>query len=375
MVKTKLLKLSLVFTALISTQTFADNINFTKEDNVWTLVGYESAQEYENMEVNRISNFFDYEIAKLQDSDDPDKDTKISMLEENKRQSINQIKRDVAYIKETMKNLDSGMNKTDAKVNGMAAAEQAVPDLEPANNDGYNSAGFSGEAKSNMFKQFNELDCSYDEVSNYVSTKHNENTKAFNSLPTVKQFQIQQGESTKKHKRLAKTGSVDVETEEEKNACDLFSGEPIEIPDMPEMPSWDEILAFFESGGEMISTDGLADKVYGAVGKFADDLKQGICKRMKPSNLEKVGAELLDEEYQRILKDTKVNGSSLKSLGKESGQNSFTYKLIKNQTEMSDSRLIKAVDVTRDDNHEHANKIVDDKFDDMIDDLEDSIFG
>ena len=42
---------------------------------------------------------------------------------------------------------------------------------------------------------------------------------------------------------------------------------------------------------------------------------------------------------------------------------------------MSDSRLIKAVDVTRDDNHEHANKIVDDKFDDMIDDLEDSIFG
>ena len=80
MVKTKLLKLSLVFTALISAQTFANNINFTKEGNEWILVGYENAQEYENIEVERIKNFFDYEIAKLQDSDDPDKDTKISML-------------------------------------------------------------------------------------------------------------------------------------------------------------------------------------------------------------------------------------------------------------------------------------------------------
>ena len=216
---------------------------------------------------------------------------------------------------------------------------------------------------TNEMKQFNDLDCSYEEVSNYMDTSNNKKSKAF-TLPNY----------SSTYKETAQKSTKDLKGEEEASCQTIFSD--VDITKVQDF-DYEGLMDKIPSIGGVLSQLGKESgkKIQELTSGATDELKKGLCKRLSSEYIGGKVGDIIDDQYSDAIDDSILSGTRLNNLDKQAGRENFTYKLIKNQTGLSNSNLIKALDITRKDNHEFFGKYVEKELDNSLDDLEDEIFG
>lgn len=299
-----------------------------------------------------------------------DVDILLEMKDENRNQMLHSIDKDGIYIKQTLKLLKKGIDLESAKIQAMDYANEEIDQRESLN--GYNDKN-DGLTKSNTFKKMNNLDCSFEDVSNYVAvSKHAPETKAFTSV-SYSDFKKTATKSASKLK--AKKEADDCNTIFNMGNSDesIFDNLGDSIPKMPDLS-----LDFFTTGvGKLMDKAGeaAADKLSTLADDAYNAIKGGLCARMSSDYIGGKIGDLIDKEYkENIADDGLLKGTSLDNLTKESGQNNFTYKILKNQYGQSNSKLLKAADITRDDQQQRSDELVNSNVNDFLKDLEKEMF-
>lgn len=217
------------------------------------------------------------------------------------------------------------------------------------------------------FKQFNELDCSYEEVTHYLDKSKSPKTKAFSTSPSF----------SNTFKKTATTSAAALKGEDEAACQTIFHDINFDALDDLSISSISAGMPTFDDFGNMMGDLGnkAGEQLNGLVSDLYGVLREGFCSRLSSDYMGDLAGDLVEDAYGEETQDTALDGTKINKLDSEAGQNSFTYKVIKNQTEVSDSNLIKAVDVTRDDQAKYQEKYFENELDDALDDLEDDIFG
>ena len=383
--------LAIIFSSLALTANAGTQITFYQSGGSWELAGYKDGTDYFNQESQTFADHYNNEISQISAPSREEQESLVAQKELEYESHVYILKKDKVYIDRTLSNLNKGMTLDQARSEGMSYAETVVP--KPDYDQPYNTG--MGSVKTNALAKINDFDCDFTEVYNYASPKYSPAPVAF-AAPDKDVIKTLQVSSAEKKVALEKTGSVDgVISDEDKTQCDMLSSE-FEALTMPDIPDLGEIGgsigsivdSIFGGGSKLAGKaasafDGASDKIEEQLKAAAEaaytEMTEGMCKRMRPSNVAKQAEKLVEGGYKTAVKDTGLSGTSIGNLDSERGQNNFTYKLIKNQTELSDSRLIKAVDVTREDQSKHIEKAAEnaaeDRIDKEIDDLIEQIFG
>lgn len=349
-----------------------------KYDGKYYVGSQTSPSAYYEKHVAIYEKFKNDRIAAVTGSTQEEKDQKIAIIESEYQASLNKLLKQTKYAEKAIEYMKNGYSDEEAKK--LAAAEElnsAEASKESAKNQsGYNDGSVTSSLSTdkenstattianNDFKQFNELDCSYEEVSNYIDKSLDKKTKAFSTSPNFS--------STFKNTATKSTGDLKGDDEAECQTIFHDAAEWVELQDfsfnsLPTIPSYTDLMADVgNKASEQLS--GLVDDLYSV-------LREGFCSRMSTEYLGELAGDLIDDEYREGTKGTPLDGTKTNNLDKESGQNSFTYKVIKNQTEYSNSDLIKAIDVTRDDQGKYQKEFLDDELDDWLDEKEEELFG
>ena len=345
-----------------------------EKDGKYYVAGFSDGKSYADAQKNVINKDADERISSLTGTAEEIAE-KSSVINGERNAAIELLDVKAAYADLAIENMKAGMNHTEAKKAAADLTLDKIPTtagLQSGYNDGsVTSSLSSGEQdtatiSNNDFKQFNELDCSYSDVSNYIDKSLNEKTKAFSTSPSYSGT-------------FKKTASKSIESrkgEDEASCQTIFHDakfnemDDLSIEDLPEIPSFGEFGDMMADLGKLAGEqlEGLATDLYAV-------MREGFCSRMSTDYLGELAGDLIEDEYKESTKGTALDGTKINKLDKESGQNNFTYKVIKNQSGQSDSDLIKAVDVTRDDQGKYQENYFEDGLDDILDDFEDDIFG
>lgn len=391
----KKILLSILISASLLGQTgfaYADDEGFPRSlvyfqiDGEWKVSGYDSGKDYADKMVEVLDGEEKERINFLSTTDYSD---------EEKTLKIEQIKAETAANKElyVKKGEEADLVLAELKAGAKSVKEAQLnaidkkasssfkntynPD-DPSTSYNANSVTSSLIASSgresstptmqnNNFKVFNELDCSYEEVSNYMDTSRATRTKAFSTSPSY----------SGAYKAVSTSSSKKIKGKEEDDCQTIFNdGTFDKLNDLSisnlssSIPSWDDISK---------KMDDLGNKASEQMGKLAEGLynvvRQGFCKRLSSDYVGDLAGDLIEAEYKDQTKGTVLQGTKTKGLDKESGQNNFTYKVIKNQSGQSNSNLIKAMDATRNDQAKYQEKFLENELDDYLDGLEDQLFG
>ena len=314
-------------------------------------------------------------------------------INNEKTAAIRLLETKVEYAKKAINYVKSG--EMPLNVAKEKAAEETYGEIESDvdTQTGYNDSSVSSELSkasgseavedittttNSDFKQFNELDCTYAEVSNYVDKSLSNQSKAF-STPKFS--------TTFKNTQTAASSDLD---DDEGAACqtifhdlgmmDETEEESFAMPSMSEM--WDSVpdVPSVDMMGAMVSTGWKAAEIMvEEAGQAAlEMMKKSLCERGSTSYLTDLAGSIVDEQYSNYSDNTALQGTKITKLDSESSQNNFTYKVIKNQSKLSDSNLIKSIDVTRNDQGKYQEKFIqnqaDTTIDGQLDALTDSIF-
>ncbi len=233
------------------------------------------------------------------------------------------------------------------------------------------SAAIEGESvptvNNNLFKTFNELDCTYDEVSNYIDKSHDKKTKSYSTSPSYSDG----------FKLTASKAEVEIKGEEAAECQTIFHDINYKKLEEPNISDLNSGLPTFGDFGDMMGN--LGNKAGEQLNNLATDLygvlKEGLCERASKEYVGELVGDVVDDEVKEQMKGSPLSGTKISSLDTKSGQNNFTYKIIKNQTGQSNSNLIKSMDVTRDDQAKYQDKYLSNELDDLLDDLEDDLFN
>lgn len=349
----------------------------------WTVSGFNSGSDYASAQISRIEEEREKRKKDIANSSRTDKEKEVLSAQVDAEFDAT-IARFEAYGEEAdiaLKLIKSGKPISIAKNEASdqyQAANGGFKDTYDPNDSStsYNSGSvtdnlMSGSdaplVKNNQFKQFNELDCSYEEVAQYADRTKEQKTKAFSTSPSFSN--TFKKTATKSAKKLKEGDEAECQT--------IFHDINFEeLPDLS-ISNISSGLPTFGDFGDMMNDMG--NKAGEQLGGLVDDLysvlREGFCARLSSDYVGELAGDLIDDEYKSSTKDTSLEGTKINKLDSESGQNNFTYKVIKNQTEMSDSNLIKAIDVTRDDQSKYQEKHLEGELDDVLDDLEDELFG
>lgn len=392
----KKLTLSVICALLLSNTAMAeeaDPMTFFKDDSgKWTVSGYPDGNSFVSAQLGKISEERTKRLDEISSSSKSSEEKSILKAQVNQEFDLTEKRwRDYGEEADIVLSLVKGgtdlasaeidaMNQMDKKRREEAKTSSPAANYDPEDETtSYNygsvtdtivadggASSSSPTMNNNMFKQFNDLDCTYEEVASYMDKTKDKKTKAFSTAPsysnTFKKTATKSAESLKGEEADCQTIFHDIKFNElpELSIGDLSAG----------LPSFDDF-------GNML--DGLGNKAGEQLGSLASDLysvlREGFCERLSSEYVGDLAGDLVEDEYKDITKDSVFEGTKLNKLDKESGQNNFTYKVIKNQSGVSNSNLIKAIDVTRDDQSKYQNKYFDKELDSVLDDLEDDIFG
>jgi hypothetical protein len=392
----KNLKLSVIATiVLLSGNVFASadldgdikRLAYVKDDSGnWTVSGYANGTVYANEMDKHYSTIYQNRANEIKNAN-YSKEVESQKLSNNANElSVlrERVKRDGQQADFTLDFLKSGSSLTDAQNLGYRKMveegyEQGFKDIfnpdDPSTSYNANSittsimAGDSSatNVSPSTFKQFNELDCSYDEVANYLDKTKSPKTKAFSTSPSF----------SGTFKKTASKSAAAVKGEDEAACQTIFHDINFEALDDLSISQISAGIPSFGDFGSML--DDLGNKAGEQLGNLASDLygvlREGFCSRLSSDYIGELAGDLIDDEYKEQTKGTNLEGTKINRLDSEAGQNNFTYKVIKNQTELSDSNLIKAIDVTREDQSKYQQNYLGGELDDYLDDLEDDIFG
>lgn len=332
---------------------------------------YKNGTEYAEAQKKVVRKLADDRIAGLTGSDE-EIEKKKSIIESETAAANNQLDIKGAYADLTIKNMKNGMSKEEAK---LAAADATFGKTvsEAGLQSGYNEGSVTSSRdnvstiSNSNFKQFNELDCSYSDVSNYIDKSLSNQTKAFSTSPVY----------SDDFKKTATDSAAAIKGDEEAACQTIFNdGTFTELSNLSMDDILEKIPSFDEMGNKMKDLGKHAsDQVKTLATSLSDTLKEGFCSRMSSEYVGGLAGDLLEDQYDLMADGTVLDGTRIDNLDKESGQNSFTYKVIKNQTGSSDSDLIKSIDLTRDDQGDYQERFFGDAFDDYADGIEDRIFG
>lgn len=370
-------------------------LTYFELDGDWKVSGYDSGDEYvEAMKkVLELKKTADYERLEEMDSDDATVTAMTSTIENNYTQNL-------AYFEKLGQEADLVLEKVNAGTSLSIAKEQASLEMKEANSDfvdtydptdsstSYNANSVIdtyvdnaqtsetvnptesasnvdsvSTVQQNQFKVFNDLDCSYEEVTEYISKAKSPKTKAFSTAPNY----------STGFKDTATASSGKIKGEEEPECQTIF--DDINFSELTSLSSSD--LPSIGDFGSMLSDLGkkAGENAMNLANDLASVLKEGFCERLSSDYLGDLAGDLIDDEYKDQTKDTVLSGTKVNKLDSEAGQNNFTYKVIKNQTGVSNSNLIKAIDVTREDQSKYQEKYGESVLDDQLDELEEEIFG
>lgn len=389
----KKLKLSIICSILFSANAMAtaDPMTFFKDSSGdWSVSGYPDGRSFSNAQIEKMEDEKQKRMNEISgsDKDSEVKATLISQVEqefeatEKKWVNLGEEADIVLSLVNSGQDLPSAeidaMNQMEKKIRAEAKESSPAAKFDPEDETtSYNYGSVTdsllesgGESSStmnnNMFKQFNDLDCSYEEVATYMDKTKDKKTKAYSTSPnystTFKKTATKSAKSLKGEDGDCQTifHDIDFESLPDLSISELSAG----------LPSFDDFGNMLDDLGNKASEQlgGLASDLYGV-------LREGFCERLSADYVGDLAGDLVDDEYKDITQDSAFEGTKLNNLDKESGQNNFTYKVIKNQSGQSNSNLIKAVDVTRDDQSKYQEKYFEKELDTVLDDLEDDIFG
>lgn len=347
----------------------------------WTVSGFDSGAAYAAAQVTTINEEREKRLKDVESSGKTGSEQEV--LRNNINREFDAVgKRFISYGEEAEIALKLIKNGTPISIAQNEASDQyqaansGFKDVYDKNDPStsYNSGSvtssiISGEEapliSNNQFKQFNELDCSYEEVANYVDRTKDTKTKAYSSSPSF----------SNTFKKTASKSAKSLKTEDEQSCQTIF--DDVDFTKLPSfsMPSMSSGLPSFD--GDMLND--LGNKAADQIGALTNDLlavlQEGVCARLTSDYVGDLAGDIINDEYKDNTKDTALEGTKINKLDSESGQNNFTYKVIKNQSEVSDSNLIKGIDVTRDDQAKNQEKYMEGELDDVLDDLEEEIFG
>lgn len=392
----KRLKLSIICSLLLSPMAMAEDaypMTFFKDDSgAWTVSGYPDGDSYVEAQLEIVMKNKAVRIEEINSS---------SRNADEKEMLIAQVNQEFAATEKRWENfgeesdivlslVKGGMDLPSAEITAMdqmdAKAKEEAKTSSPAakfdpkdETTSYNygsitdtivanagTTNSSAMVNNNQFKQFNDLDCTYEEVAGYMDKTKDKKTKAYSTSPSY----------SSTFKKTATKSAKNLKDEEDD--CQTIFHD-INFDDLPDL-SIGDLSAGLPSFGDFGSMlDDLGNKAGEQLGNLASDLydvlREGFCKRLSTDYVGELAGDLIEDEYKDITKDSAFEGTKLNKLDKESGQNNFTYKVIKNQSGQSNSNLIKAIDVTRDDQSKYQEKYFEKEFDNVLDDLEDDIFG
>lgn len=388
----KKLKLSIIATScLIANIAMAADITrlaYVQNEGAWTVSGYSTGEAYSNAVIEDLMIVSENRRKEIENAgyDTIETNQRISELEKEFELNREKTRKDGVEADIVLKNLESGMTLSAAQSSAAAKMIELDPnhgkfkdtyDPEDASTS-YNAGSVTSQMMSgntsvstavnpSKFKQFNELDCSYEEVNNYLDKSKSPKTKAFSTSPSF----------SNTFKKTASKSAAKRKGEDEAECQTIFHDINFDALDDLSISSISAGLPSFDSFGSMMSD--LGNKAGEQLGNLAGDLygvlREGFCSRLSSDYVGDLAGDLVDDVYKQETKGTNLEGTKVNKLDTEAGQNSFTYKVIKNQSEMSDSNLIKAIDVTRDDQAKYQEKYFENELDDAFDDLEDDLFG
>lgn len=348
-----------------------ERVAIYKTDSGYQVSGYNSGSAYANAMSNMLNKSKNERLSSAKSEEERQKIT----LET--KYNIDRYKKHGEFADRTIKYLKSGMKMS-------AAKEKAASEIYQNNfNDTYNpndpSTSYNADSKTDSiisgggssvggenFKQFNELDCSFDEVSNYIDKSNNPKSKAL-SLPNY----------STTFKDVATKSASKIQGKEEAECQTIFDDVDFnKLDDLSIDNLLDKIPTFGEFGNKLKGLGSkAADQTKDLAATLGGTLKEGFCKRLSSEYVGDLAGDLINDKYQEGVDGTLLDGTKLSGLDKKSNQENFTYKILKNQTNISDSNLIKALDVTRKDNVSQVGDFVEDQLNDQLDNLEDQIFG
>lgn len=390
------LKLSLIAATLMlsSTITFAEDsaevegvfrMVYVQDDSGnWTVSGYPNGTEFNAARAKTLKQIFDNrkKEVKSQGFSAVVEGQKLYELDKEYENVVKRFNKDGEEADLVLKKIRSGMELSIAQQQAGAEIsnkydkfEDTFDPADPSTSYNANSvtssmmsgSGSATNVSPSKFKQFNELDCSYDEVANYIDKSKSPKTKAFSTSPSF----------SNTFKKTASKSAAKLKGEDEAKCQTIFHDinfdqlDDLSISNMASgLPSFDQFGNMMDDLGNKAGEqlNGLVDSLYGV-------LREGFCSRLSSDYLGDLAGDLVDDAYKQETKGTTLEGTKINKMDSEAGQNNFTYKVIKNQTELSNSNLIKAIDVSRDDQSKYQEKFLGKELDNTLDDLEDEIFG
>lgn len=223
--------------------------------------------------------------------------------------------------------------------------------------------------------QQSSLDCTDEEVANYVDQSKFQKGRGYNTAPNTGEFINAEMEKA----RIT-------EGEDAAEECNTIFSEGIDTSSASSV--FDKIQGIFDDPVGAATEAGKAaqERVTSIYEEMSSELEKGVCERLSSKNVNKTVGDQIETVYKSqtgdsVLSGTRIDTSDIGIGGAITtdpsdvvGKN-FTYNIIKNMLGKNSSSIAKLLDFT---NPNQANAVIDygtDIANDQIDALEESIFG